>query len=127
MKNTIQNRVHDAIDMELLKEWKHLVDRLAICNAEIAFENIEKEKRASELEVAEIEIYQASLHAFHHILNNLLNQLLLIRMAAFRSKDFPPKTLTYFDVMTAEASNLLSRLSKVEKVSRENIIASVQP
>jgi hypothetical protein len=115
-------------------EKEKRADELAIANIELEFQSAEKEKRADELIVERlqqqgerVEIYLSTVQATQHILNNLLNQLLLVRMAAVKSKDFDPKVLKYFDLMTTEAKGLIGKLSNVKKVSKQNISSSVYP
>lgn len=82
-------------------------------------------KQQQQLEA--VKIYDSMLRASHHILNNLLNQMQLIRMEASRCQDFDSKVLKHYDNAIDEASNLIQRLSAIEKITDENILASVDP
>lgn len=73
------------------------------------------------------EIYVSMTHASQHVLNNLLNQLQLFKLAADQSSDFDRDILALFDSATSEASELIARLSSVTELSRHNIQKSVAP
>lgn len=72
-------------------------------------------------------IYNSMIYASEHILNNLLNQMLLFKMEALKSKDFNRDIINIYDDTIAEARDLIQRLSKVEHITDENIWASVDP
>jgi len=72
-------------------------------------------------------IYKSMLHATHHILNNLLNQTQIIKIEALNSKDFDQHKIELYDNAISEASALIKRLSEVEKITDEEICASVDP
>jgi len=73
------------------------------------------------------EIYSAAMHGTHHIVNNLLNQLHLVKFEIKKHSSFDPKVVSMFDDMKLEASALLEKLSSIEKVDKETIKASVLP
>lgn len=72
-------------------------------------------------------IYTSMMHATHHILNNLLNQMQLFKLEAQKSKDFDKRVIALYDNAIDEASDLIKRLSQVENITEENIWASVDP
>jgi exopolysaccharide biosynthesis protein len=72
-------------------------------------------------------IYTSMIHATHHILNNLLNQMQFFKIEALKSKDFDQEVLTLYDNAIDEASELIERLSHVENITEENIWASIDP
>ncbi len=72
-------------------------------------------------------IYNSMIYASQHILNNLLNQMLLFKMEALKSKDFDKEIINIYDDTIDEARDLLKRLSQVEHITDENIWASVDP
>jgi hypothetical protein len=72
-------------------------------------------------------IYDSMIYASQHILNNLLNQMLLFRMEALKSNDFDREIIKLYDNAIDEATNLIQRLSQVKNITGENIWASVDP
>ena len=72
-------------------------------------------------------IHASMVHASRHILNNLLNQMQIIKIEALKSKDFDRDILKYYDDMFTEAQDLIQRLSEVENITDEEIWASVAP
>lgn len=72
-------------------------------------------------------IYTSMIHATHHILNNLLNQMQYFKIEALKSKDFDQEVLKLYDNAIDEASELIERLSQVENITEENIWASIDP
>lgn len=81
--------------------------------------------RERELEAARI--YKSMIYASHHILNNLLNQMQIVKMEALNSKDFDKKFIGYYDAAFDEATDLIKKLSEVDSITEENIWASVDP
>ncbi len=73
------------------------------------------------------EIYLSMTNAAQHVLNNLLNQLQLFKMAADDSRDFDRSILVLYDDVTNEASDLIGRLSSITQPTSENIRDSVAP
>ncbi len=73
------------------------------------------------------EVYRAMLYSTHHILNNFLNQMRIIKVEAEGCADFNQQVLGYYDSIEAEAQELIARLEKVEDLSREGILASIKP
>lgn len=78
----------------------------------------EKEKR---------EIYIATIHGAQHILNNLLNELTLVKLEVKRHPDFDKEISDMFDEMLAESDVLIKKLSSVSKIDQEDISQSVHP
>lgn len=72
-------------------------------------------------------IYKSMVFATHHILNNLLNQMQLVKLEASNSKDFDPQIIKLYDETINEAQNLIHKLSDVENITDKNIFASVDP
>ncbi len=72
-------------------------------------------------------IYNSMLQASHHILNNLLNQLLLFRMEAEKTSEFDRHTLQLFDETIDEAKALIRNLSDIESITDSHILASIAP
>lgn len=80
-------------------------------------------RREKELEA--LQVYNSMINATHHILNNLLNQLQLIRLEASRCKDFKQERVRDFDTAIGEAVELIEKLSSIKQVTDENIRASI--
>ena len=99
--------------------------------AELNLERAEREKLYAEQqalrEAESREIYLSMVHAAHHILNNLLNQLQLFKIEAESHENFDTETLNLFDVSIAEARELILRLSSVTQLTKEAIAESVAP
>jgi hypothetical protein len=96
--------------------------RASVAEAEL---RIAEQKAQAEQEKQEL--YLSMTQAAQHVLNNLLNQLQLFKLAAENSNDFDPKILNLFDGMTAEANQLIARLSSVTELNQKNIRESVAP
>lgn len=85
-----------------------------------------KIKENEELKRREKEnIYYATVHSTQHILNNLLNQLGLVKLEIDRCQTFNEKTRRYFDSMIEEASQLVEKLSSIDEVNEQKIKDSV--
>lgn len=81
--------------------------------------------KQKQLEVART--YGAMMHASHHILNNLLNQMHLFRIEALKSKDFDRDVIKFYDNAIQEASNLTDTFSKVGNLSEGNSWPPLDP
>lgn len=97
----------------LAMKWKSYEEELLSAKAKI---ETEKEN-----------IYMATIHGAQHILNNLLNQLQLVKMEINKYIDFDKRILKIFDDILAEASSLMKSLSAVKQVDEETIKQSVYP
>jgi len=78
----------------------------------------EKEKR---------EIFDATMAAVQHILNNFLNKMLLFKMAAEDSKDFDKETLDLYDDVIHEAEMQIKILSSTQELTAKQIHQSIYP
>ncbi len=103
--------------IELVREREHRI-RMEKELLELSERVKESEKR---------EIYVSILNASHHILNNLLNQLLLFKMEAEKSVDFDKKVLKQFNEAFSEAYNHVNNLANVSELSSKNIKKSIDP
>ena len=72
-------------------------------------------------------VYDATLTAMHHILNNFLNQMMLFRTEAEQSGDFAPEILGYYDLVMEDARQQITRLEGVADVSPETIRGAIFP
>lgn len=112
-----------------------MYDKLASRTLELVREReqrIRMEKQMLELserikESEKQEIYTSVLNASHHILNNLLNQLVLFKMEAEKSTDFDKNILKQFSDAFNEAYSHVNNLSNIPEVSAQNIKNSVSP
>jgi len=86
-----------------------------------------KKLLAKEKQLEATRIYNSMTYASQHILNNMLNQMLLFKIEALKSKDFDKEIINIYDDTIAETRDLLKRLSQVEHITDENIWASVDP
>ena len=74
-----------------------------------------------------VRIYKSTIYSSCHILNNLLNQMQIVKMEALKCRDFDREFIKHYDNAFSEAKNLIQRLSEVENITDENIWASVDP
>ena len=72
-------------------------------------------------------VYKATVSGTQHILNNLLNQLSLVRIEIDKHPDFDKDVSIAFDKIKNEAKKLVDKLSSVEEIDEENIKKSVYP
>jgi len=72
-------------------------------------------------------IYVATIHGAQHIINNLLNQLSLIKLEIKKHPDFDSEKADMFNKMLSEASELINKLSSVEDINEDAIRKSVYP
>ena len=72
-------------------------------------------------------VYEATLSAMHHIINNFLNQMLLFRHEAEQSGDFDPEILGCYDTVIDDARQQIASLERVADVSPETIRSAVFP
>jgi hypothetical protein len=72
-------------------------------------------------------IYHATAGGAQHILNNLLNQLALVKVEMDKNPNFKPEVAEKFQVMTQQAQELVEKLSSVEEIEEQKIKDSVYP
>lgn len=101
--------------IELVREREHRI-RMEKELLELSERVKENEKR---------EIYVSILNASHHILNNLLNQLLLFKIEAERSLDFDKNILRQFNDAFSEAYNHVNNLANISDLSSKSIKKSI--
>jgi len=73
------------------------------------------------------EMYIELSRAAQFVLNNLLNQMQLFKLAAEDSSDFDRNTLALYDKTTQEASQLITRLASLTELNQQNIRGAVTP
>jgi PAS domain S-box-containing protein len=72
-------------------------------------------------------IYIATVSSAQHILNNLLNNMMLFKMKAEKADVFDDVTKTQFEYTISQGTELVKKLSAVEVLTESNIKASVYP
>jgi PAS domain S-box-containing protein len=72
-------------------------------------------------------IFHATVQSTQHILNNLLNQLSLVKMEIDRQPSFDKDVALKFEAMKKQASNLVKQLSSVQEIDEQKIKDSVYP
>jgi len=109
---------HDITkNKEMEHELKDTISKLSDALYEIkALKKKEKEK-----------IYYATIQGTQHILNNLLNQLYLIKYEIKNHPTFSKDVSGKFNSMLIEANNLVGKLSSVKNIEEEEIKESVRP
>lgn len=78
----------------------------------------EKEKR---------ELFEATIEAVQHILNNFLNNMLFFKMTAEDSKDFDKETLELYDKVIYEAEAQIKVLGSTEELTKTHIRHLIYP
>lgn len=81
--------------------------------------------KEKQLEV--VYVYSAMLHASHHILENLVNQMQLFRLEAEKSGDFDRDVIDLYDNAIKEASDLLATLTNVKSMSELEARTTEEP
>ncbi len=79
------------------------------------------------IETEKENIYMATIHGAQHIINNLLNQLQLVKIEISKCRDFDKRIRKIFDDILIEASSLMKKLSTVKQIDEETIKQSVYP
>lgn len=81
----------------------------------------------NDMEREKQKIYMATMHGAQHIINNLLNELQLVKLEAEKQPEFDKNVMDYFDSMLEEASKLTRSLSAIEEMDEDKIRESVLP
>jgi len=84
-------------------------------------------RRKQAVEREKLRVYRAMLSSAHHIVNNLRNQLLLVKMAAEETPGFPREELKVLDDSIREAGDQLEALERLEAVDESTIAQAVAP
>lgn len=71
------------------------------------------------------DIFQATMRAVHHILNNFLNNMILFRFEAENCNEFDKKVLDIYDEVIKSAQTQIESLSSVQELTEEKIKNSV--
>lgn len=86
-----------------------------------------REQLAREHEQDKRKVFNATVAATQHILNNFLNQMLLFKMKIDMSDCFDKETYRQYEQVLDEVTQLVEKLSSVEVLTEENITSSVYP
>ena len=86
-----------------------------------------RRQKLRQIEYEKIKIYKAMLASTHHILNNFINQMQLVKIEAQRTPDFNPKILSIYDSVIKNATMQIEALGSVTKVDEDSIQESVLP
>ena len=73
------------------------------------------------------EVYFATIRGAQHVVNNLLNGLILVDMEIEKHPTFDKETSVLFHEMLYESKKLIDKLSSVELITPESIKKSVEP
>ena len=107
--------------------WMRIVIVLLIMLFGVFADYFSRKLIVKEKQLEALHIYNSMIHATHHILNNLLNQMQIIRLEALKSEDFDRELIRDYDNAINEAIGLIKKLSNVQDITDENIWASVDP
>jgi hypothetical protein len=83
-------------------------------------------KRARKARVAG-DIHSTMIFATHHILNNFLNGMELVRMEANNSKDFDKNIIVLYEEAYREAMHKIDRISNLTEPTQEKIWDALVP
>lgn len=117
----------EIIPSDLNELWMRTVIVLLIFAFGIFADLYSKRKIIVEKQVEAIAIYGSMLGATQHILNNLLQQMQIVRLEAVKSEDFDQEIVKKYDTSIENAVELIKKLSSVENITREDIKKSVYP
>lgn len=107
--------------------WMRTVIVLLIISFGVYADFQAKKLLLKEKQLEAARIYRSMTQASRHILNNLLNQMQLVKMEALRCDEFDREIIEFYDKAFDEAKQLIKQLSEVEDITDENIWASVDP
>lgn len=74
-----------------------------------------------------LNIYKAMVSSSHHIINNFLNQIQLIKITAEEFPDFDPEVLELYEKTVNETKKQIESLSNLTQIDVETIYNSVAP
>ena len=84
-------------------------------------------KLEQKIEKEKISIYAAMLSSAHHILNNFLNQMQLVKITADNTPGFDPKVLALYDTIMRDAEKQIDELGSLPEINEKAIRESVRP
>lgn len=80
-----------------------------------------------EMELEKQKIFTAAVTSTHHILNNCLNQLQIVKLTAEQTPGFDPSVIATYDKIVDEANRQIRNLSEVMDMDEQIIKSSVLP
>lgn len=117
----------EFIPADLNELWMRIMISVLIVLFGLFADYFTKKLIIKERELKAAHVYNSMVYATHHILNNLLNQMQLVKYEAQKSKDFDQDIIKHYDKCINEAKDLIEKLSSVEEITGDNIWASVDP
>ena len=132
LDSSIHYFVYSELQFELIPDnfnelWMRTVIVLLLIFFGIYADSSARKLLIKEKQLEATRIYDSMIYASQHILNNLLNQMLLFKLEALKSNDFDKEIIELYDNAIEEATDLIQSLSQVEHITSENIWASVEP
>ena len=93
MPHALHYFVYDEPGLELIPDdfnelWMRLVIVCLIVLFGLYADAVTRKRMIQEKQLAALKTYNSMIYATHHILNNLLNQMQLFRIAALKSPEF---------------------------------------
>ncbi len=92
-----------------------------------AFFNVSTSNKNKRIEMEKVKIYKAMMSSTHHIMNNFLNQIQLLRMEAENTPGFDGEILELYNKTVYEATTQIKSLSSITSIDEETIKRSVAP
>lgn len=86
-----------------------------------------KQNKSNSVRKEKIEIYKAMMSSSHHIINNFLNQIQLLKLTAEELPDFDPEVLKLYEQTVNDTKKQLSDLNNIKEIDAKTIIESVFP
>ena len=84
-------------------------------------------KKLIEKEQEKLEIYQSTVLAVQHVLNNYLHKMQIFKSKMKKCDNISEHDVDAFNELIKEATENIKKLSSVTKLDAENIIDSVNP
>ena len=78
-----------------------------------------------QLEQEKIKVYRAMVWSSQHVLNNLLNQMMMFKLTAESTPEFNPNIIKLFDEMVDDAEKQIKALSNITDLDENKIRDSV--
>jgi len=83
--------------------------------------------RIQEKEQEKLKLFQATVGASNHILNNYLQQMLLFKLEASNCRDFDPQLLELFDQIMDDTSAEVRKLEQLVDLNPASVEKAVYP
>lgn len=115
----------------MLDELEHLeIDEIiipAFVFVGFVIADVLRRNKVNRVSKEKLKIYRAMVESTHHVLNNFLNQMLLVKMNAEAPPGFDPRVLEIYDQIVADAQNQIHALSNITEINESAIHDSVRP